>query len=112
MRWTKVAGMAVLFALGLAVIPELLPAGPTAGIDAAGLLESGRMGVAVGAIFLGGLLTSLTPCVYPLIPITVGVFGARKADSRLKATALTGLYVAGMGLVFSALGVVAALSGK
>jgi thiol:disulfide interchange protein DsbD len=112
MRWTKVAVMAGLFALGLAVIPELLPAGPTSGIDAAGLLESGRMFVAVCAIFLGGLLTSLTPCVYPLIPITVGVFGARQADSRAKATVLTTLYVVGMGLVFSALGVVAALSGK
>ncbi len=112
MRWTKVAGMAALFALGLAVLPEILPAGPTSGFDAAGFLESGRMFVAVPAIFLGGLLTSLTPCVYPLIPITVGVFGARKADSRAKATVLTSLYVIGMGLVFSALGVIAALSGK
>ncbi|MBS1152786.1 MAG: Cytochrome c-type biosis protein DsbD, protein-disulfide reductase, partial [Myxococcaceae bacterium] len=85
MRWTKVAGMAALFALGLAVLPEILPAGPTSGLDAAGFLESGRMLIAVPAIFLGGLLTSLTPCVYPLIPITVGVFGARKADSRAKA---------------------------
>lgn len=112
MRWTKVAGMAALFALGLAVLPEILPAGPTGGLDAAGFLESGRMFVAIPAIFLGGLLTSLTPCVYPLIPITVGVFGARKADSRAKATVLTSLYVVGMGLVFSALGVIAALSGK
>src|SRR3954470_7999045 len=104
MRWTKVAGMAALFALGLAIIPELLPTGPTAGIDAAGFLESGRMGFALGAIFLGGLLTSLTPCVYPLIPITVGVFGARQADSRAKATVLTSLYVIGMGLVFATLG--------
>lgn len=112
MRWTKVAAMAGLFAIGLAVIPELIPTGPTSGLDAAGLLESGRMGFAVGAIFLGGLLTSLTPCVYPLIPITVGVFGARQADSRAKATVLTSLYVVGMGLVFAILGVVAALSGK
>ena len=112
MRWSKVLGMASLFALGLAVLPEILPAGPTGGLDAAAFLEKGRMLIAVPAIFLGGLLTSLTPCVYPLIPITVGVFGARKADSRAKATVLTSLYVVGMGLVFSALGVVAALSGK
>ncbi len=104
--------MAALFAFGLAVLPEILPAGPTGGLDAAGFLESGRMFIAVPAIFLGGLLTSLTPCVYPLIPITVGVFGARKADTRAKATVLTSLYVVGMGLVFSALGVIAALSGK
>ena len=105
--------MAALFALGLAVLPEILPAGgPASGLDAAGFLESGRMFIAVPAIFLGGLLTSLTPCVYPLIPITVGVFGARKADSRAKATVLTSLYVIGMGLVFATLGVIAALSGK
>jgi thiol:disulfide interchange protein DsbD len=112
MRWTKIAVMAGLGALGLALIPELIPTGPAGGLDATSFLESGRMGVAVGVIFLGGLLTSLTPCVYPLIPITVGVFGARKADSKAKATLLTSLYVVGMGLVFSALGVVAALSGK
>jgi len=104
--------MAALFALGLAVLPEIMPAGPTSGIDAASFLESGRMFVAIPAIFLGGLLTSLTPCVYPLIPITVGVFGARKAESKAKAMVLTSLYVVGMGLVFSILGVVAALSGK
>ena len=104
--------MAGLFALGLAALPELLPAGPTSGLDAAGFLEAGRTLVAVPLIFLGGLLTSLTPCVYPLIPITVGVFGARQADSRAKATVLTSLYVLGMGLVFATLGVIAALSGK
>ena len=43
------------------------------------MLGRGDMLLAVGAIFLGGLLTAATPCVYPLIPITVGVFGARKA---------------------------------
>ena len=112
MRWTKIATMAGLFAVGLAILPELIPTGPSAALDAAGLLASGRMGVAVAVIFLGGLLTSLTPCVYPLIPITVGVFGARHADSRAKAMALTTLYVEGMALVFSILGVVAALSGK
>ncbi len=58
------------------------------------------------------MLTSLTPCVYPLIPITVGVFGARQADSRGRAFLLTTSYVVGMGLVFASLGVFAALSGK
>jgi thiol:disulfide interchange protein DsbD len=50
--------------------------------------------------------------VYPLIPITVGVFGASRADSRGRAVLLTSAYVLGMGVVFSVLGVVAALSGK
>ncbi|MBX7096227.1 MAG: thioredoxin family protein [Myxococcaceae bacterium] len=112
MGFARVFGLAVLGAIALAVVPELLPTGPTTGLDAAQFLEGGRMLVAAGVIFLGGLLTSLTPCVYPLIPITVGVFGARKAESRGKAIMLTVSYVVGMGVVFSALGVVAALSGK
>jgi thiol:disulfide interchange protein DsbD len=108
----QVIVLAFLAAIGLAVVPSVLPTGPTSSLDASALLESGQMWVALGTIFLGGLLTALTPCVYPLIPITVGVFGARKADSRGRALLLTTSYVVGMGLVFSALGVFAALSGK
>jgi thiol:disulfide interchange protein DsbD len=112
MRRIQVIGLAVLAALGFAVVPEVLPTGPTSSLDASALLESGQLWVAAGTIFLGGLLTALTPCVYPLIPITVGVFGARQADSRGRALVLTSAYVVGMGAVFSALGVFAALSGK
>src|SRR5439155_13564822 len=43
---------------------------------------------------------------------TVGVFGARQADSRGRAVILTTAYVVGMGIVFAALGVTAALAGK
>jgi thiol:disulfide interchange protein DsbD len=109
---TLVLGLAVLAAVGLAVVPEILPTGPASSLDASGLLDSGQWLFAAGTIFLGGLLTALTPCVYPLIPITVGVFGARQADSRGRAFVLTTAYVFGMGAVFSILGVVAALSGK
>lgn len=63
-------------------------------------------------LFLGGLLTALTPCVYPLIPITIGVLGASKARSKLQAVALTTAYIVGMGLIFSLAGVLAALSGR
>jgi thioredoxin:protein disulfide reductase len=103
---------ASLAALALVLIPSFIPAGPAAGIDASAFLDSGRLFLAAGVIFLGGLLTSLTPCVYPLIPITVGVFGARQADSKGRAFLLTSAYVVGMGIVFSSLGVFAALSGK
>lgn len=104
--------LSVLSALGLVFIPSLIPTGPTSSLDASSFLASGRLAVAAGVIFLGGFLTSLTPCVYPLIPITVGVFGARQADSKARALVLTTAYVVGMGVVFSALGVFAALSGK
>lgn len=112
MRFSRVLLLAAVSALALAVIPELLPSGPSVGIDPTKFLASGRILVAIAVIFLGGLGTSLTPCVYPLIPITVGVFGARKAESRAKAVVLTTSYVVGMGVVFSTLGVIAALSGK
>ncbi|MBI3184985.1 MAG: thioredoxin family protein [Myxococcales bacterium] len=108
----KILLLALGLAAAVALVPTLIPAGPDASLDAAGFLESGRFLVAAGVIFVGGLLTSLTPCVYPLIPITVSVFGARNAESRLKAVALTSAYVGGMGVVFSVLGVAAALTGK
>ncbi len=107
----KVLILAALAALGVAVVPAFLPTGPDAGLDAAGFLESGRFAIGALVIFAGGLLTAMTPCVYPLIPITVSVFGARRAESRLKAIVLTSAYVLGMGLVFSVLGVVAAKTG-
>ena len=104
-------GLAAAVALGLAFLPALLPTGPSANLDAAGALGSGRLGVGALLVFLGGLLTALTPCVYPLIPITVGVFGARPGVGRGKAVLLTSSYVVGMGVVFAVLGVVAARTG-
>lgn len=112
MKRSSVFLMAAVGALGLAFVPDLLPAGGAGGLDATGLLDTGQFWFAAGVIWLGGLLTSLTPCVYPLIPITVGVFGASRADSRGRAVLLTSAYVLGMGVVFAVLGVVAALSGK
>ena len=106
-----VLGLAVLAALGLALLPAALPTGPSANLDAAGALGAGRFGVGALLVFLGGLLTALTPCVYPLIPITVGVFGARPGVGRSKAVLLTSSYVVGMGVVFATLGVVAARTG-
>ncbi len=68
---------------------------------------------AYASVFVGGFLTSLTPCVYPLIPITVSLFGARGDDvPRRRAIALASLYVAGIGVMYAALGVASALAGR
>jgi thioredoxin:protein disulfide reductase len=68
---------------------------------------------AYASVFVGGFLTSLTPCVYPLIPITVSLFGARGDDvPRRRAIALASLYVAGIGVMYAALGVGSALAGR
>lgn len=61
--------------------------------------------------FGAGLATSLTPCVYPMIAITVSVFGARKVQGKLEGAALSSAFVAGMATLFTTLGVIAAMSG-
>ena len=62
--------------------------------------------------FGAGFLTSLTPCVYPMIPITLGIFGARGKDVSLgRRLLLATAYVVGMGLTYAVLGVTFALLG-
>jgi thiol:disulfide interchange protein DsbD len=69
--------------------------------------------IAFVTMFVGGFLTSLTPCVYPLIPITVSLFGARGEDvPRSRAMTLAACYVAGIGVMYASLGVGFALAGK
>ena len=63
-------------------------------------------------VFIGGILTSLTPCVYPLVPITVSVFGAGKDTSRSKSFLLSISYVFGMAVMYSILGVIVASTGS
>jgi thiol:disulfide interchange protein DsbD len=82
-------------------------------------LEKGLPGMRSGAgflltlfgIFLWGLALNLTPCVYPLIPITVSYFGGRSQKVRANTLAHGMLYILGLALTNSALGLAAALSG-
>nr|WP_211213767.1 cytochrome c biogenesis protein CcdA [Desulfomonile tiedjei] len=63
-------------------------------------------------VFAGGLALNLTPCVYPLIPITVSYFGGRSSQGRGKLAVHGLLYLGGLSLTNSVLGVVAALTGS
>lgn len=63
-------------------------------------------------LFVGGLALNLTPCVFPMIPITVGFFAMQSDGRRSRRLALSASYVGGLVIMYSALGVVAALSGK
>lgn len=63
------------------------------------------------AAFFGGVLVSLTPCVYPLIPITVGYIGINSAGSRFKGLTLSLVYVTGIAIAYSMLGLLASLTG-
>ncbi len=62
-------------------------------------------------IFLGGLALNLTPCIYPLIPITVSYFGGRDNKAGSDKILLGILYISGLALTNSVLGVTAALTG-
>jgi thiol:disulfide interchange protein DsbD len=69
---------------------------------------------AIPVLFLAGVLTSLTPCIYPMIPITAAIVGGTSAGAgprRGRTVALTLTYVLGLSLVYSALGLFAGLSG-
>jgi len=68
--------------------------------------------IALMVAFLAGILTSFTPCVYPLIPVTVGFIGAKSAGNRGRAFYLSLFYVLGIAIVYSSLGMFAALSGQ
>lgn len=59
-----------------------------------------------------GVLTSLTPCVYPMIPITVSIFGARAGVPRGRALGLAAAYVAGIAAMFGTLGTAFGLLGR
>ena len=74
----------------------------------------GNPALAIPVMFLAGVLTSLTPCVYPMIPITAGIIGGQNlgTGSRKRAVVLTLSYVIGLALVYATLGLVAGLTGS
>ena len=75
------------------------------------VLEDQGLLAALLLVFFAGILASLTPCVYPLIPITIGIFGAQQAKTRREAFSLSLVYVLGIAVTYSALGVAAASLG-
>ena len=81
-----------------------------AGLEAA-LREQPLLALAV--LFGAGLATSFTPCVYPMIPITAGILGGVGSTrrSRGRTLVLTLVYVLGLALTYSILGLLAGLSG-
>jgi thiol:disulfide interchange protein DsbD len=66
----------------------------------------------LGLVFASGLALNLTPCVYPLIPITLGFFSRQSGGKAGGTFGLAVVYVLGMSVTYSALGVFAALSGS
>lgn len=76
------------------------------------LLEQNPL-IAAATMFGAGLVTSLTPCVYPMIPITAGVIAGTAGDDapRRRVILLTLTYVLGLALLYAVLGTLAGISG-
>ena len=78
-------------------------------------LLSANPALALPLVFLAGVLTSFTPCIYPMIPITVAIVGGQtlgeQRQPRWRTVALTLTYVVGLAAVYSALGLFAGLTG-
>jgi len=65
----------------------------------------------IAVVFATGLLTSLTPCVYPMLPITVSVIGSQ-AKTKRQGFTFSLIYVFGLALVYAFLGILAASTGQ
>lgn len=86
--------------MDLSLVPDLLAQRPL---------------LALPLVFLGGVLTSLTPCIYPMIPITAAVVGGQSTGpgaSRRRSVLLTSAYVTGLAAVYASLGLLAGLTGS
>ena len=77
----------------------------------ASTLEKSGLFLSLLFIFLAGLALNLTPCVYPLIPITIGYFGGQAEGKTSRLFLLGLLYMLGMAITYSVIGVVTSLSG-
>lgn len=68
--------------------------------------------ISVAIIFVAGLLTSLTPCMLSMLPITIGYIGGYEAKSRLQAAVQSTWFALGLATTLAFLGIVAAFVGK
>ena len=74
--------------------------------------REGRWLLFFGGVYAGGLLLNLTPCVLPLIPITLGFFSMQARGQVGRRVALSGLYALSMAAFYAAFGTIASLAGK
>ncbi len=107
---------AAVASLNAELFAPLIEQSPGGGADVkADPVREGVAGASLlvfGLIYLGGLALNLTPCVFPLIPITIAFFGGQAKRSAWGTLGLSSLYVLGMSATYSTLGVVTALSGR
>ena len=100
--------------LVMSLSSRLVPLLQGAGVSGLSETLSGSPLLAVATLFGAGVLTSLTPCIYPMIPITASVITgtAREDQGKLRTLGLTLTYVTGLALLYASLGLIAGLSGS
>jgi thiol:disulfide interchange protein DsbD len=112
--WLTFAAMMLVPALAIAQNCADAAAGgggsDTSGFSA--LVAKHGMIVAMAGSFGAGVVASLTPCVFPMVPVTVSVFGATETSSRARGAALSATFVLGIATLFVPLGVISAITGK
>lgn len=91
------------------LVPQVALAAPDDAFTRA--LAKGPLYAALAAL-VGGLAVSLTPCVYPMVAVTVSVFGAKQAKSRSEGVLLSLAFVLGICGMFVPMGVVAGMTGS
>lgn len=75
-------------------------------------VDFSRVWMAFLVSFAGGILVSFTPCIYPIIPIQLAYVSSHGGESRWRGFTLSLAYVLGTSLTYTALGLVAALTGS
>ncbi len=65
----------------------------------------------LGVSFIAGILASFSPCIYPMIPITLGVVGAISSASKLRSFLISFVFVLGIATLYTALGIISSLFG-
>ncbi|MDA2932799.1 thioredoxin family protein [Acidobacteria bacterium AH-259-D05] len=80
--------------------------------DVERLIEEQGLLLALVSLFVLGLALNLTPCVYPMIPVTIAYFGRQSEGKTARVFGLALMYLLGIAITYSTLGVVAALTGQ
>ncbi|MCW8884458.1 MAG: protein-disulfide reductase DsbD [Motiliproteus sp.] len=75
-------------------------------------LSSGNLLLTLGLFFVAGLALSLTPCVFPMVPILAGVIAGQKGCTSKRAFWLSVVYVLAMSVTYTVAGIIAGLFGE
>jgi len=92
--------------------PAGVEAAPPGAGDFGSMIAERGLALTFLIIFFSGLALNLTPCIYPLIPITISYFGGQAGGRASRVFLLAFLYVLGMSLTYSVLGMIAAMTGN